>query len=85
MTLRERKGTFLPEHEAHAAPRRKLRFEQIVRAIRAHRDALEEADAVNGLDRRVVLARLCAALDAEEELLLLRGFDRAYRRVIEGV
>jgi hypothetical protein len=40
----------------------------------------QEAAHPAELDRRRVLARLCRAFDAEEPLLLLRGFDRAYRR-----
>lgn len=70
------------QKQAHAAPRRKLRFDEIVRAIREQAAADAGPDA---LDRRAVLARLCVTFDVKEELLLLRGFDRAYRRVIEGV
>ncbi len=47
------------------------------------RDA--EGGDLSALDRRVVLNRLCRELKAEEALVLLRGFDRAYRQVIEGV
>ncbi len=36
-------------------------------------------------DRRQVLRRLCQAFDADEGVLLRRGFDRAYRRIVEGV
>jgi hypothetical protein len=68
--------------KAHAAPRRKLRFDELVRAIR---EQARTADHPDALDRRRVLARLCAEFAVQEELLLLRGFDRAYRRVIEGV
>ena len=76
----------VPPEPAHAGPRRKLRFDDIVQAIRAQQDALRGAGgAAEALDRRAVLARLCAAFEMDEALLLLRGFDRAYRRVIEGV
>ena len=42
-----------------------------------------EAEAA--MDRRRVLARLEAELGAPPALLLARGFDRAYRRVVEGL
>ncbi len=57
-------------------------YEHIVAQLeRLRREAADPAE----LDRRRVLARLCAAFAAEEALLLERGFDRAYRRMIEGV
>ena len=37
------------------------------------------------MDRRVVLAELGKRLGVEEPLLLERGFDRAYRQIVEGV
>lgn len=73
-----------------AAPSGSPRFgyARVLECLRAYRD---EAEARPGgappdaMDRRRVLARLGAELDAEPELLLARGFDRAYRRVVEGV
>ncbi len=44
-----------------------------------------EARTAEALDRRAMLARICAEFGAEEAVVLRRGFDRAYRRVIEGV
>jgi hypothetical protein len=41
--------------------------------------------ATESMDRRRVLARLCAELNAPETLLLERGFDKAYRQIVEGV
>jgi len=39
----------------------------------------------DAMDRLRVLRRLQAELGVEAELLLQRGFDKAYRRVVEGV
>lgn len=36
-------------------------------------------------DRKKLLNKLCVDFDVREEQLLKRGFDRAYRQVIEGV
>jgi hypothetical protein len=66
----------------HRAPRRKAGFPWLVEAIRRQREAAPNSDA---LDRRALLKRLCAELETEEAQLLRRGFDRAYRQVIEGV
>ena len=46
---------------------------------------VREAATADDLDRRVVLARACALLEADAEVVRRRGFDRAYRRLIEGV
>jgi hypothetical protein len=46
----------------------------------AQGDALPEA-----MDRLNVLRRLQAELGVEAALLLERGFDKAYRRAVEGV
>ena len=48
-------------------------------------DIVREATSDSDLDRRAVLARACVLLGAEEAVLRRRGFDRAYRRLIEGV
>ncbi len=47
--------------------------------------ALPEAALPEAMDRLRVLRRLQAELGVEVELLLERGFDKAYRRVVEGV
>lgn len=44
-----------------------------------------EARNPDELDRRVLLERLCLDLGVPEATLLERGFDKAYRRIIEGV
>ena len=44
-----------------------------------------QAAAPRDLDRRTLLERLGRKSGAEEAVLLRRGFDRAYRRLIEGV
>jgi hypothetical protein len=67
---------------AHAAPRRKLSFEIVLAAVEAHAKAVQSPDE---LDRKIVLERVCRELQAKPEALLLRGFERAYRLVIEGV
>ena len=51
---------------------------------RLQRYRAEAADP-GAMDRRRVLARLEAELDADVEVLLQRGFDKAYRRIVEGV
>lgn len=59
-------------------------FHHLLRRIEEMRQDAAGGDP-DGLDRRVVLNRLCRELESEEALVLLRGFDRAYRQVIEGV
>ena len=57
-------------------------YERLVTLIEAYRDrATDRAE----LDRRRVLARLQAELGCDEALLRRRGFDRAYRQIVEGV
>ena len=67
---------------AHRAPRRKLSFEIVLDAVEAYAKTVQSPD---DLDRKVVLAWLSRDFEAKPEALLLRGFDRAYRLVIEGV
>jgi hypothetical protein len=67
---------------AHRAPRRKLSFPIVLEAIAGYAKRVQSPD---DLDRKVVLAWLSRELEAKPEALLLRGFDRAYRLVIEGV
>ena len=47
--------------------------------------AREEAQNADDLDRRALMERLCRELDVDEATLLERGFDKAYRRIVEGV
>jgi hypothetical protein len=48
-------------------------------------DYAATARCENDLDREVVLERMRQAFEAEPEVLLRRGFDKAYRRIVEGV
>ena len=59
----------------------------VERLAELHREAHcdPQPGAAVPFDRRKVLRRLCQAFDAEEDVLLRRGFDRAYRRIVEGV
>ena len=45
----------------------------------------EEARGPDDLDRRVLVERLCRDLEVDEATLLERGFDKAYRRIVEGI
>jgi len=57
-----------------------------LRAYQAEaRQGVAAGDSDSAMDRRRVLARLQAELGAEPAVLLRRGFDKAYRRVVEGV
>ena len=51
----------------------------------AHDGLRAERALPDAMDRLRVLRRLQAELGVEAELLLQRGFDKAYRRVVEGV
>ncbi len=62
--------------------RRKINYPLLLKTIRGYR---EEAGGAEALDRRVVLARLMGQFGVDEEELALRGFDRAYRLIVEGV
>jgi hypothetical protein len=44
-----------------------------------------ESRGPDAMDRRAALRHLQTELGCEEALLLQRGFDKAYRRVVEGV
>jgi len=39
----------------------------------------------NDLDREVVLERMRQHFGTEADVVLRRGFDKAYRRIVEGV
>ena len=60
----------------------KFGFDNLVKAIAALRG---ETGGVEGLDRRVVLEKLRRSFQTEEEVLLRRGFDKAYRQIVEGI
>jgi hypothetical protein len=57
-------------------------FVQLVDEIAAH---AQSARCVNDLDRLVVLERMRQVFSTESATLLRRGFDKAYRQVLEGV
>jgi hypothetical protein len=63
------------------APRR-FGYERLLTLISAYGAHATDRSA---LDRRRVLAWLQGELGCDEALLLRRGFDRAYRRIVEGV
>ena len=65
----------------------KITYPLLVETIRRYR---EESQARNppdpdALDRKRVLQRLATDLNTDQDELALRGFDRAYRLIIEGV
>ncbi len=73
--------------ERPAAPRgapsgAKFGFDDLLQAIRQHAGG---ARCANDLDREVVLERMRTLFGVEPEVLLRRGFDKAYRHVVEGV
>jgi hypothetical protein len=57
-------------------------FVHLVDAIAEH---AKSARCENDLDRLVVLERMRVVFETEPEVLLRRGFDKAYRQVMEGV
>jgi hypothetical protein len=64
----------------------KFGFRDVERCLeRLHRTAQAGPPDEHALDRQVLLAAACRQLAADEPVLLRRGFDRAYRRLIEGV
>ncbi|MBI3992330.1 MAG: hypothetical protein HY342_03580 [Candidatus Lambdaproteobacteria bacterium] len=63
-----------------ASPR--FGYERLVTLIEVYRARATDRTA---LDRRRVLAWLQGELGCDEALLRLRGFDRAYRQIVEGV
>ena len=72
---------------AQAGPKDRSRpsrigFEGLLEVLDRYR---AEARCANELDRRHLLFRLGAELELEENELLRRGFDKAYRRIVEGV
>lgn len=68
-------------HGNHPRPSR-IGFEGLLEVLDRYR---AEARCANELDRRHLLFRLGAELELEEAELLRRGFDKAYRRIVEGV
>ena len=61
---------------------RRIGFEGLLEVLGRYRG---EARCDNELDRRHVLFRLSQELGLAEAELLERGFDKAYRRMVEGV
>ncbi len=63
-------------------PGSRIGFEGMVRVLARYR---AEARCANELDRLHLLWRLSQELELPEDALLERGFDKAYRRIVEGV
>ena len=63
-------------------PPRRFGTVQLVDAIAEH---AKSARCANDLDRMVVLERMRQVFACEPDALLRRGFDKAYRQVMEGV
>jgi len=74
-------GTLTRPKAKTAAPAR-IGFEGLLALLERYRAGARGPDA---LDRRPVLRRLARELELPEEALLRAGFDKAYRRVVEGV
>ncbi|MBI4082823.1 MAG: hypothetical protein HY423_09450 [Candidatus Lambdaproteobacteria bacterium] len=73
-----------PQPRVAAPP--KFGFREVERCLaRLYRAARQHDEDERALDRRVLLAAACRELGADEPVLLRRGFDRVYRRLIEGV
>jgi hypothetical protein len=60
----------------------KFGFQDLLKAVE---DYAASARCQNDLDREVVLERMRQQFAVEPDVLLRRGFDKAYRRVVEGV
>ena len=67
---------------ATGTARSRYGYAHLVAAIAEH---ARSARCVNELDRLVVLERMRLVFGSEPEVLLRRGFDKAYRQVVEGV
>jgi hypothetical protein len=80
-------GRAIPPRNAARQDGRAPRFGMpvLLRKLRDYRREAEERGQRDAMDRRRVLHRLAEELGAEPALLLERGFDKAYRRVVEGV
>ena len=57
----------------------------VERIIRELQMLAKQPGGVAAMDRRAVLAEMSRRLAAPEEVVLERGFDRAYRQIVEGV
>lgn len=67
---------------ADAVAPKKFGFVHLLQAMEAY---AASARCQNDLDREVVLERMRQEFETEPEVLLRRGFDKAYRRLVEGV
>jgi hypothetical protein len=81
MTHPRKHAASKPDVSGASAPRR-FGMVHLVDAIAEH---AKSARCANDLDRLVVLERMRVVFDVEPEVLLRRGFDKAYRQVMEGV
>lgn len=60
----------------------KFGFQDLLAAVEHY---AASARCENDLDREVVLERMRQEFAVEPDVLLRRGFDKAYRRVVEGM
>ena len=60
----------------------KFGFQDLLEAVETYASS---ARCENDLDRDIVLERMRHEFAVESDVLLRRGFDKAYRRVVEGV
>ncbi len=67
---------------AGGAPLPRFGYIHVLNAIANY---AKSARCANDLDRLVVLERMRQEFETEPETLLSRGFDKAYRQVMEGV
>lgn len=85
-TNRPRRSGTGPSRAGHSrtggARVRRFGLVHLVDAIAAY---AKSARCANDLDRMVVLERMRQEFDSEPATLLRRGFDKAYRQVMEGV
>jgi AraC-like DNA-binding protein len=68
--------------DANATKTGKFGFIELQQAMDTY---AASARCENDLDREVVLERMRQEFGVESPVLLRRGFDKAYRRIVEGV
>jgi len=87
----ERPAGGSPKRAAGGSPRMtagppRFGFELLLARLLRYRTEADAGETLpEAMDRLRVLRRLQAELGVEAELLLQRGFDKAYRRAVEGV
>ena len=84
-TRRDARASAAPGPAAARAGGAPLPHFGYVHLLNAIADYAKSARCENDLDRLVVLERMRQEFETEPETLLSRGFDKAYRQVVEGV